>query len=144
MSNKSNKSNRSNRSNRKIKDNKENVTNNQFVKSKENENDSRINQARSKTRNKIFLPINLFRIFVALAVMSLSLLVLFGDFTGLQSMQLNLVNQVLLSLLLLVNGITALKDRNKPKKGTAYASLLAGIFILGLSVVTFLKITSNV
>ena len=88
------------------------------------------------TRSIIFLPINIFRILVVIAVVILSLLVLFGNFTELQSFQLNLANQILLSLLLLVNGIKGLKSSDKQKRGMAYTSLLLALFLLGFTVIT--------
>lgn len=96
-------------------------------------------QAIRKTRNIIFLPINMFRIFVVVAVIILSSLVLFGNYTELRSFQLNLANQILLSLLLLVNGITGLKSSDKQKRGMAYTSLLLALFLLGFTVITLLN-----
>ena len=96
-------------------------------------------QAIRKTRNIMFLPINMFRIFVVVAVIILSSFVLFGNFTALQSFQLNLANQILLSLLLLVNGITGLKSSDKQKRGMAYTSLILAVFLLSFTVITLLN-----
>jgi len=96
-------------------------------------------QAIRKTRNIMFSPINMFRIFVVVAVIILSSFVLFGNFTALQSFQLNLANQILLSLLLLVNGITGLKSSDKQKRGMAYTSLILAVFLLSFTVITLLN-----
>jgi len=92
-----------------------------------------------RARNIMFLPINMFRVFVVVAVIILSSLVLFGNFTELQSFQMNLVNQILLSLLLIGNGTIGLKSGNKQKRGMAYTSLLLGLFLIGFTVITLLN-----
>jgi len=93
-------------------------------------------------KNKIFSPINMFKLLIVVAVVILSTLILFGNSTGLQKIQLNLANQMLLSILLAVNGIQGLKDSDKRKRGMAYTSLLAALFILGLTIITLLKISN--
>jgi hypothetical protein len=93
-------------------------------------------------KNKIFSPINMVRLLIVVAVVFLSSLVLFGNSTGLQKIQLNLANQMLLSILLTVNGIQGLKDSNKQKRVMAYTSLLVALFILGLTIITLLKISN--
>ncbi len=96
-------------------------------------------QTITKARNVMLLPINIFRVFVVVAVIILSSFVLFGNFTELQSFRLNLVNQILLSLLLLVNGIIGIKSNDKQKRGMAYTSLLLGLFLIGFTVITLLN-----
>ncbi|KUO76716.1 MAG: hypothetical protein APF81_11640 [Desulfosporosinus sp. BRH_c37] len=94
-------------------------------------------------KNKGFSPINMFRLLIVVAVVILSALVLFGNSTGLQKIQLNLANQMLLSILLTVNGIIGLRDSNKQKRAMAYTSLLVALFILGLTILTFIQISRN-
>lgn len=96
----------------------------------------------ARIRNTIFLPINMLRLFIVVAVVILSSLVLFGNFTELQKLQFNLANQMLLSLLLTVNGIQGLKNSNKQKRFIAYTSLMVALFILGLTINTLLKISN--
>lgn len=113
--------------------NKEKRANKEIVLNSQN------TQEKRNLRSIIFLPINMFRIFVVITVVILSSLVLFGNFTELQSFKLNLVNQFLLCLLLLVNGIQGIKSANKRKRSIAYISLLLALFLLGLIAMTFLN-----
>ncbi|TGE33487.1 hypothetical protein [Desulfosporosinus sp. Sb-LF] len=104
--------------------------------------DKKVKGSTKNTRNKIFKPINMFKLVIVVAVVILSSFVLFGSTTGLQKIQLNLANQMLLSILLTANGIQGLKNSHKQKRVMAYSSLVVAVFILGLTIITLLQISN--
>jgi hypothetical protein len=89
---------------------------------------------------KIFSPINIFRFFLTSLVVGISsfnLFLLSKSFkVTITTNRLNLVTQLLLIVLLIVNGIKGLKEENKVKRNSAYLSFVAAIVVLVLDTLT--------